>query len=233
VLALKGTAPGAPRSGELLEGSAFFELPAGAELSLRHSETTRELSLKGPGRFRACPKGEELVAVTRGTVTSTSGPGARAGAEVRLATPFGVVHFGDAALTLEVTAESAAVAVSQGFAVIDGRTKEDGPARSPVSGPNGRSTFRGRSDPKLLVAACEKQAANIATPAPAGSAAGGLGRWAVERLKARQAARYACSRALAAVGLVQGPDSNRLWDQVAAKIVVKGSGAPPTETPEK
>lgn len=233
VLTLQGNAPSAPKPGDLLDGRSFFELPEGAVLSLRHSETTRELTLKGPGRFRACPKGEELVAVTRGTVTTTSGPGARAGAEVRLATPFGVVRFADAALTLRVTAEEAAVSVTQGYAVVDGRTKEDGPAQSPVSGPRGRSTFRGRSDAKALVAACEKQAAGLATPVPAGSASENLGRWAVERLKARQAARYACSRALAAVGLVEGPDADRLWDQVSARIVVTGSGAPPTATPEK
>lgn len=234
VLAVKGAAPGAPKLGDLLDGTAFFDLPAGAELSLRHSETTRELALQGPGRFRACPKGEEMVVVTRGTVKTTSGPGARAGAEVRLATPFGVVHFGDAALTLEVTDKQAEVRVSSGAAAVDGRTEADGPTPKPVSGPKGRATFRGRSDPAVLVAECEAAAGAGSAPRPAASAPGAsLGQWAVERLKARQAARHACSRALSAVGLAEGPEAVRLWDQVAAKIVVTGSGGPGVEPPQK
>ncbi len=239
VLTLKGEAPGAPTPGTLLEGTAFFDLPAGAELSLRHSETTRELALAGPGRFRACPKGEEFVVVTRGKVKTSSGPGARAGAEVRLATPFGVVHFGDAELVLEVTEKESDLRVAQGTATIDGRTQADpGPTPKPVSGPKGRATFRGRSDPAALLEECEKSSAGTGTgPRPAASAAGGtIGQWAVDRLKARQAARYACSRALAAVGLVEGAEAARLWDQAAAKIVVTGSGPPggvPGSIPEK
>jgi hypothetical protein len=233
VLAVKGAGAGAPSVGELLDGHAFFELPAGAELDVRHSQTTRELALRGPGRFRACPRGEELVIVTRGRVSTTSGPGARAGAEVQLATPFGVVHFGDAALHLDVTEQKVDLAVTQGFAVIDGRTKEDGPTQTPVSGPRGQTTFRGRTDPKALVAGCVKSATGLPSPTPAASAPNALGQWAVERLKARQTARYACSRALSAVGLVEGPEADRLWDLVAAKIAVTGSGAPGSGAPEK
>jgi hypothetical protein len=233
VLTVKGKGAGAPGAGELLDGRSFFDLPAGASLSLRHSQTTRELALRGPGRFRACPRGEELVVVTRGRVSTTPGAGARAGAEVQLATPFGVVHFGDAALDLDVTDHKVDLVVTQGFAVIDGRQKEDGPTRTPVSGPRGHTTFRGRSDPTTLVAQCVESSAGLATPAPAGSAPGALGRWAVERLKARQTARYACSRALSAVGRVEGPEADRLWDLVAAKIVVTGSGAPAPGAPEK
>jgi hypothetical protein len=236
VLTVKGDAPGAPKAGDLLQGTAFFELPAGAELSVRHSETTRELALAGPGRFRACPKGEELVVVTRGKVKTTSGPGARAGAEVRLATPFGVVHFGDAELVLEVTDKLADLRVAQGTATIDGRTEADpGPTPKPVSGPKGRASFRGRSDPSTLIEECEKTSAGSGSgPRPATSAPGAsIGQWAVDRLKARQAARHACSRALSAVGLVEGPEAARLWDQVAAKIVVTGSGPPEGPIPEK
>jgi hypothetical protein len=234
VLTVKGDAGAGPEAGELLDGRSFFEVPAGTELALRHSETTRELALKGPGRFRACPKGEELVAVTRGKVSTTSGPGARAGAEVRLATPFGVVHFGDAALELEVTDKTVELRVSQGTVVVDGRTAEDGAPPKPISGPRGRATFRGRSDPTALVAECETSAAALATPAPAGSALGAnLGQWAVERLKARQTARHACSRALSAIGLVEGPEAVRLWDLVAGKMVGTGSGGPPPAIQEK
>jgi hypothetical protein len=236
VLTLKGEAPGAPKVGDLLDGTAFFDLPARAELSVRHSETTRELALAGPGRFRACPKGEELVAVTRGKVKTTSGPGARAGAEVRLATPFGVVHFGDAELVLEVTGKQADVRVAQGTATIDGRTEADqGPTPGPVSGPKGRATFRGRADPESLLAECVKNAtvARVgAPPAPSSGPGPTLGQWAVERLKARQATRYACSRALASAGL-ESEGADRLWDLAAAEIVVTGSGPPPGATPEK
>jgi hypothetical protein len=219
----------------LLDGKSFFELPAGVELALRHSETTRELALKGPGRFRACPEGEELVAVTRGKVSTTSGPGARAGAEVRLATPFGVVHYGDAALELEVGEKQAELRVSQGTVAIDGRTKADGgPPAKPVSGPKGRAAFRGLTDPIALEAECVKSATLLElSPRPAASASGGdLGRWAVERLKARQVTRYVCTRAMAAAGLDVGPGGDRLWDQAAARVAARASG-PGAETPEK
>ena len=103
VLSVKpGKAPlpaGMPRVGDRLEGNGAIGLPDGAELSLRHSETRREFTLRGEGRFRVCPDGDETVLVARGSMTTTSGPGARAGAEVHLGTPFGVVHFGDAELT--------------------------------------------------------------------------------------------------------------------------------------
>jgi hypothetical protein len=232
VLTKTGSA-GAPGAGELLDGRSFFDLPAGAELNLRHSETTREFALRGPGRFRACPRGEELVVVTRGRVTTTPGAGARAGAEVQLATPFGVVHYVDAALDLDVTDRKVDVVVTQGYAAIDGRVKADGPKHTPVSGPRGHTSFRGRSDPKTLVAECADSTSGLAAPAPSSSASGALGRWAVERLKARQTARYACSRALSAIGLVEGPEANRLWDLVAAKIAVTGSSAPAPGAPEK
>jgi hypothetical protein len=237
VLSVKGDATGAPRVGELLDGRSFFDVAADAEVALRHSETTRELALKGPGRFRACPKGEELVAVTRGKVRTTSGPGARAGAEVRLATPFGVVHFGDAALELDVSDKQADVRISQGTAAIDGRTEADGaPSPKPVSGPKGRASFRGRTAPADLVAECVKLATagrQGAPPAASSVPSANLGQWAVERLKARQATRYACSRALASAGLDRSPGGDRLWDLAAAEIVVTGSGVPAPGTPEK
>jgi hypothetical protein len=237
VLGVKGDATGAPRVGQLLDGSSFFDLAKDTEVALRHSETTRELVLRGPGRFRACAKGEEFVAITRGKVRTTSGPGARAGAEVRLATPFGVVHFGDAALELDVSEKKADVTVAQGTASIDGRTEADGaPSPRSVSGPKGHVTFRGRSAPTLLVAECVKSAAAArASAAPAASAgtSANLGQWAVERLKSRQATRHACSRALASAGLDRSPEGDRLWDLAAAEIVATGSGGPAPGAPEK
>jgi hypothetical protein len=236
VLSGKGDAPRAPKVGDLLEGQSFFDLPAGALLSLRHSETTREFSLHGPGRFRACPKGEELVAVTRGKVKTTSGPGARAGAEVRLATPFGVVHFGDAELELDVTEKQATVWVAQGTATVDGRKPADpGPTPRLVSGPKGRASFGGRTSAGDLVGECVLGATTLASsqppaPAPSGTS---LGQWAVGRLKARQAARHACTRALAAAGLEEGPTADLLWDRAAANIVATGTTVPPSQAPEK
>jgi hypothetical protein len=237
VLDVKGDRTGAPRVGQLLDGSSFFELAAGAEVAVRHSETTRELALMGPGRFRVCPKGEELVAVTRGKVRTSAGAGARAGAEVRLATPFGVVHFGDAALELEVSETQAEVRVSQGTAAIAGRTEADGaPSPGAISGPKGRATFRGRTAPTLLVAECVKSATAARLNAPPAASAGPgahLGQWAVERLKARQTTRHACSRAMASVGLDRSPEADRLWDLAAAEIVATGSGSRAPTTPEK
>jgi hypothetical protein len=210
-------------------------------VSLRHSETRRELVLFGPGRFRACPRGEETVIIGRGSVSTTAGPGARAGADVHIGTPFGVVHFGDAALKVAVTEARASVHVTQGDASIGGRTPADkGTVPPSVQGPNGRVELGGRRDENELVAECESALAALASPrplssavpsaAPSASAGSNLGQWAVQKLRARQLGRYACMRAQAAVTGVDGPDATRLWDLVTAKMGTLGREAPPSES---
>jgi len=240
VLSVKpGKAPLAasvPRVGDRLDGGSI-DLPDGAELSLRHSETRREFTLRGEGRFRVCPNGDETVLVARGSMTTTSGPGARAGAEVHLGTPFGVVHFGDAELTLTVTGTQVDLAVRQGVVAVHGRTAADrGPSTRGVAGPDGRLKLGGRTDAAVLVGECDAALrALIPPPADAGPAASApvpLGAWAVQKLRARQGSRYTCMRAEAAVTGLDGPEAIRLGDLLTARIGTAGRETGPSEQRE-
>jgi len=230
-------APGLPKVGDQLDGSKATDLPDGAELSLRHSETRREFTLRGAGRFRVCPNGDETVLVARGTVTTTAGPGARAGAEVHLGTPFGVVHYGDAELTLTVTGKGLELEVRQGVTAVHGRTAADpGPNTRGVAAPNGRLKLGGRTDPTSLVEDCEA-ALGLLTPPPRASAgpsgsAAPLGAWAVQRLRARRGSRYACMRAEAAVTGLEGPEAARLGAALTARIGTAGRETAPSERDE-
>jgi hypothetical protein len=221
VLGLRGKpAPaGTPGVGTLLHDRIWLELADGVELQLKHSETTRELSLIGPGRFLACADGTESVLVARGLVTTTPGPGSRAGAEFELGTPFGVVHYADAALRLDVREAGLSLEVQQGGAAIsasDDGQHPDGGESQPVRGPKGKLTLSGKVDAAKLVAGCAQARAAIRTKtaAPAPSAGSERGAWAVGLLNARKAARLACSRARAATGRLEGNEQGRLDDQL-------------------
>jgi len=222
VLGVKGQAPpaGTPGVGTLLHADAWLDLAGGVELQLKHSETTRELSLLGPGRFLACADGAEAVLVARGVVLTTPGPGSRAGAEVELGTPFGVVHYADAALRLEVRESGLALEVKQGAAAVGATEKADDAPRGPepglVRGPKGKLSLTGQVDGAELVSRCTdaRQAIATKTAAPAPSAGPERGAWAVGLLKARQAARLICSRARAAAGREGDAVRVRLDDQL-------------------
>ncbi len=223
VLEATGGDAASPRKGDLLDGSRFVDLSAGTSLKVKHSATLRELTLSGPGRFRPCPNGEEAVLVTSGTVVTVAGPGARAGAEVTLATPFGVAHYGDAALKLDVTDRGLTLAVSHGTVAFGGRADGEPKTKEELGGPSGRLKVEGEVDPRALAERCF---AALAAAAPDGGRAAGpadagrapLGAWAVERLRARKAARLACARAEAATGRLEGPPQSRLWAELEARI---------------
>lgn len=210
---------GTPGVGTLLHDRIWLELADGVELELKHTETTRELSLLGPGRFLACVDGSESVLVARGAVSTTPGPGSRAGAEVELATPFGVVHYADAALRLEVREARLTLEVSQGAAGI-GATEEEADAGEPqpVRGPKGKLTLAGEVDAAKLVERCmaARRAIGSKAAAPAPSVGPDRGAWAVGLLNARKAARLICSRARAATGRLEGAEQGRLGDQLDA-----------------
>ena len=221
ILGLRGKpAPaGTPGVGTLLHDPRWLELADGVELQLKHTETTRELSLIGPGRFLACAEGSETVLVARGIVSTTPGPGSRAGAEVELGTPFGIVHYADAALRLDVREAGLTLEVTQGAAGISAAAegaRPDGGAPEPVRGPKGKLTLSGKVDAAKLVAACAEARARISTKtaAPAPSAGPERGTWAVLLLNARKAARLDCARARAATGRLEGNEQGRLDDQL-------------------
>ena len=223
VLAVKGHTPppaGTPAVGALLQGRSWVELAAGVELDVKHTETTRELRLIGPGRFLACAGGAEAIVVARGSVATTSGPGSRAGAEVELATPFGVVHYADAALRVDVTEGGVELAVTQGSAGVSATgtdALDAGAEPEPVRAPKGRLSLEGKVDAHADAARCVEARARVGGPATPSvpSARGERGAWAVGLLQARKAARLVCARARAAAGRSDGVERDRLEDQLA------------------
>ncbi len=208
----------APAVGTVLEGRDWLELGA-FEIVLRHASTTRELALKGPGRFLPCFLGTETVLVAKGTVKTTAGAGARAGAEVVLATPFGTLHFADAALEARVAERELEVKVEGGVVtLVEGANpKASADAGTPdlVLGPKSKKRLSGAVNGKLLVERCGEASGPLGTTPPtAPSARSELGKWSVAQLRARQTARWACATARAAAGLLEDPERTRVIGEI-------------------
>ncbi len=233
VLAAKGpSGPGTPGVGTLLTGAEWLDLAAGVELSLKHTETTRELRVRGPARLRACPEGAETIVLARGGVTSIAGPGTRAGASVMLATPLGVVEYADAELTLDVSDDALTLDVQRGSAALGASVREDGPGRAPpkpVRPPEGHLKLAGRVEPASLATRCAEARESVAPgAAPAPSAAAGRGQWAVAMLEKRRAIRLLCARAEAAAGRLEGSSRAELEDQLAGRKSATSAASDPT-----
>ncbi|HEX6277802.1 MAG TPA: hypothetical protein VFZ53_32390 [Polyangiaceae bacterium] len=210
----------APAVGTALDGRDWLDLPAKVEIALRHSATTRELSLRGPGRFLPCFLGSETVLVARGGVKTTAGAGARAGAEVILATPFGTLHFADAALELEVGERALSVRSTTGIAtLVSSAPHADAGPSERVLRPNDEKKLSGKLDVAELVARCRETASPLGGEAPrvdgAPSARARLAEWSVAQLRARQTARFACAAARAAAGRQEEAERGRLWAELA------------------
>ena len=222
VLQVKGVKPGAPASpgvGTRLTGFGWFELAAGVELAVKHGDTLREFRLIGPGQFLACPDAEETVLVASGTVTTTAGPGARAGALVTLATPFGVVEYPDADLWLDVGTSKLSLAVKQGQAMLFGSPKPGAAPAPPVSvrAPSGRTELHGGVNTAELSRHCEDLQQQVDAAVPAPSDAKQRAACAVTRMQARRAARLACEVARAASGRLAEPERSRFETQLLGR----------------
>jgi hypothetical protein len=215
----------APAVGTALEGRDFLDLGDETEVALRHGTTTRELTLRGPGRFLPCFLGTETVLIATGTVKTTAGAGARAGAEVILATPLGVLHFADAALEVRVGERELDVRVDTGGATLVSASGQkgvaDGGTPDFVLGPKGRKRLSGAVVTSELAFRCREaaRALGASPPAPAPSASSSrtlLGQWSVAQLRARQGTRWACAIARAAVGRLDGIKRDRVWAEITA-----------------
>jgi hypothetical protein len=207
-----------PAVGTALEGRDWLELGPG-DIVLRHSSTTRELTLKGPGRFLPCFLGTETVLVAKGSVKTTAGAGARAGAEVVLATPFGTLHFADAALDARVAEREFEVKIENGVVTLTeaagAKPGADGGVSELVLGPKSKKRLSGEVDSKLLLERCREASRPLGTaPPPSPSVRSELGKWSVAQLRARQAARWACATSRAAMGRAEEPERTRLWSEV-------------------
>jgi hypothetical protein len=199
------TVDGAPLATmALLDGAHWVELAAGASVALRHSASSREFRLIGPARALPCRDGSEQILLAGGQLSTTAILGVRPGAEVLIATPGGVVHYGDAALDLSFDAKGLRVRVKQGEAWVEpeehGKPRFKNPVRSgaearlPSTQPNARA----------LVDACQRTAETAQGSARrvlggAGSAGSdSLGARAATHMRERSKARNACAIAAAA-----------------------------------
>ena len=230
VLGVKGVKPGAPPPpsvGTRLSALGWFELEDGVVLAVKHGDTLRELELIGPGRFFACPAGDETVLVASGSLTTTAGAGARAGAVVTLATPFGVVEYPDAELRLEVAASKLSLAVKQGQATLVRIAKPGAAAPTPetVRAPAGHTELRGGVNTAELVERCAGLREAADSPAAAPSDAAERARWAVARMRARRDARLACEVARAATGRLAEPERSRFEAQLLGRAASEHPGA--------
>lgn len=202
-------------TGAQVDGSEWATLAAGASLTLKHATSGREISIAGPARFRACGRGREQVLLAEGKVTVGNGMGARPGAQVLIATPVAGVRYGDAELTLTLDKKTLTVQMRAGQIEVDAASPEP-PSAKATARPR-RSSFHapeklvlplGKPDAAQLMARC-KEAAEVAQAAARRvgerSATESLGERAQDHVRARKAARAACTIAASATGLVADP----------------------------
>lgn len=205
-------------TGAELDGSDWVTLSQGASLTLKHASSGRELSLAGPARFRACRRGREQVLLAQGKVTIGSGMGARPGAEVLIATPVAAVRYADAELSLLLDDKRLTVEVRAGAVEVDSATA-GGPGakalKSPLHAKDKLAVALGKPDAGLLMSRCQaaaEAAAETARKVGDKSSAEPLGERAQAHVRARRAARAACTIAAAATGLVADPTAAAgLW----------------------
>lgn len=161
VLSLKGEVKGPSGpvpNGGVLYGTEWLELGKGSELSLRHTVSTRELTVKGPGKALPCLDGDEEVLLVEGTIETGSGAGARPGAEVVIYTSFGTVSYGDAQIAIRASKGRIQIASSKGEAWIRptrGVTRK-GPEK--LVGGNDKATLTAAVRPEAALQDCERAA---------------------------------------------------------------------------
>jgi hypothetical protein len=206
-----------------MDTAGFVDVGAASRIVVKHTKSGRELTLEGPARAEICRGGEEQVLLASGHFKSTTGVGARPGAEVWVATPAGLIRYGDAELQVKADGKRVALSVASGDAWVEparGSTLK-GPAH--VVAKSAASLSRGAASTSAsLVSHCEESAEAAASAArnvlrgPGGGAdAGSLGERAAAQVHARRAARAACASAGAALGQVEDRDEHQ---RLAARI---------------
>lgn len=204
-------------SGALIDGSAWVTLGAGASFTLKYTASGRELGFTGPALVRACRGGREQVLLAQGKVSVGSGMGSRPGSEVLIATPIAGVRYGDADFVLTLDDKRLSVEVRAGVVELDSASSK--PLKSPLHGKDKLQLPVGKPDPLALLGRCQKAAEEAEASARRvgdRSAPEPLGQRAQAHVKARKAARVACTIAAAATGLVADPQASAtLWADAA------------------
>lgn len=147
--------------GALVDSEAWLDLGEAGSLSLKHTLTGREWSVRGPAWLRACVDGQEALWLSRGELRIGTGAGVRPGAQVVLSTPHGIIRWGDASLSVKVDAKQTTVAVSAGRAWLT-PAQETKLAGAEELGAKASAKLiakgGGEQRAQLLVAACERAA---------------------------------------------------------------------------
>lgn len=204
-------------TGAEVDGTEWVTLGAGGSLTLKHTQTGRELAVVGPALFRACRRGREQLLLVRGTVQAGVGMGARPGAEVLIATPIAAVRYAEAGYQLKLTDKRLELQVNVGQLELD--SASDKPLKSPLRAKDEMQLPFGKPDATQLMARCQATAEEALATARRVSdkaAAEPLGERAAAHVKARKKARSTCTIAAAAIGLVADPvQSAGLWADAA------------------
>jgi hypothetical protein len=224
-------------SGAALDGSEWVSLGQGAQLTLKHAQSGRELAVSGPALFRACQRGREQLLLARGSVVATAGMGSRPGAEVLIATPVAAVHYADAELTLELSETSLSIAVRVGSVEVTALPPPKKSLKSPLKPRDKLRLPVGKPDAPRLIADCKaaaERAEQLARLVADASAAEPLGQRAQAHVKARKSARVSCTVAAAATGLVADPTARAglwaeatRWEGLSESIPRRGRAQPP------
>jgi hypothetical protein len=200
----------AVRAGDRFVGSDWLELAQGTSLHLKHGQSGREWTLRGPARVLPCVDGLEELILAEGKLRAEPGAGVRPGAQVLIGTPFGSLRYADASADLDVTRDALRLAVNAGDTWLSSTSSEPGAETHTTGAQSMRRGPRQRMAAAAAVAACasaaqqsEALALSLLVPAPSA-----LGKLAAEHVRARELARARCATATAAV-LQQDQGSER------------------------
>jgi hypothetical protein len=220
-----------------LEGRAWLELGERAELVIRHALSAREFSVAGPALVLPCRNGLEQVLLARGRFHSSKGTGVRPGAELWVATPFGVVRYGDADLEVSAARTELRVRTNAGQAFAEAADGLIGAGTDGALAPGSHATHRGRLDANALTLACEKTAelARSSAERVINAAQADVGRLTAAQMHDRRAARASCLKAEAALATLDSPERKARLGDLIQRADATWRGVPrgaPAATPE-
>jgi len=216
-----------------LDRAVWLDMGPKAILAVKDTETGRELVFTGPGRVRPCVGGEERFYMARGEVRTTAAAGARPGAEVLVATPHGVVRYGDARLDIKASPGEISIRADMGDAWFEVPSADGSGITEEKIATGKRLLRKGLTvDVKALVSTCEatakvaeERARIVLKPGPTERATP-LGERTAEHMRARRTARFACALAGAALGTVENVGDRDAFDQTLGRAEARLRGVP-------